>query len=93
MYFTFEGAVELVMYLGVFVKRTSVNFRLEGVVVEKVVIDSVDFAAPRFSRVEVTARSTPAISFSIWSQTVVLPIPAGPDTIKRKPLSCLNVNR
>ena len=38
------------MNLGVFVKRTSINFRLEGVAVEKVVIDSVDFAVPRFPR-------------------------------------------
>ena len=38
------------MYEGVFVKFTSVNFRLEGVVVEEVVIDCIDFATPRGPR-------------------------------------------
>ena len=55
------------MYLGVFVKRTSVNFRLEGVVVEKVVIDSVDFAAPRFPR----RRSNGSLDASYFLQHLV----------------------
>ena len=35
------------MDLSILVKRTSVNFGLEGVAVEEVVIDGVDFAAAR----------------------------------------------
>ena len=84
--FALERAVDMTVDLRVFVEIAGGYLRFKGGLVEKIVVDPV-LLLPRGARVvEVTTRWMASSSVSTRSQTVVLPLPAGPETINRRPV-------